>query len=128
PNRALIRYSGEHRYPNKVRIRCGTNTHTLAEAVILCDVVYKRDNKSPEGLNWFSGWVIIKAQRVGDVDQGDRHKQAQQKGVVRDEPKESEGRHASAAGCRDPSKMVNNPALGRVPWSVQDVVHWRTKI
>ncbi|RXI07555.1 hypothetical protein DVH24_005328, partial [Malus domestica] len=64
PNRALIRYGGEHGYPSKVRIRCGTNAHTLAEAVIMCDAMYKRDNKSPEGLNWFSGRVIIKAQRA----------------------------------------------------------------
>ncbi|KAB2629749.1 hypothetical protein D8674_040504 [Pyrus ussuriensis x Pyrus communis] len=80
--RALIRCGGEHEYPSEVGIQCVavTNTNTLTEAVIMCDMVHRRDNRSQEGLNWFSGQVINKAQGAGDVDQG----------VVRDGPKESE--------------------------------------
>ncbi|RXH90740.1 hypothetical protein DVH24_035504 [Malus domestica] len=51
--------------------------HTPAEVVIVYDAVHGREGKSPEGLNWYSGGVITKAQRAGDVNRGDRHKHAQ---------------------------------------------------
>ncbi|RXH75099.1 hypothetical protein DVH24_029820, partial [Malus domestica] len=40
-------------------------THTPAEAVIVCDAVHGRNDRSPESLNWSSGLVITKAQRAG---------------------------------------------------------------
>ncbi|KAB2612675.1 hypothetical protein D8674_034991 [Pyrus ussuriensis x Pyrus communis] len=61
---------------DKVLIRCGREHGYPNEAGILCDVVHERNVKIPERLNWFSGRVITKAQKAGDVDQGNKHKQA----------------------------------------------------